>query len=180
MGYTTDFTGRFDLDRPLSPEHAAYLDKFSDTRRMQRDAKRTERRDDPVRAAVGLPVGVEGGYFIGAVGFAGQEEVGLFKRVPEANDIIEYNNPPKGQPGLWCQWVPTEDGRGIEWNGAEKFYAYVEWLRYLVEHFLTPWGYRLSGTVEWQGEESSDFGRIVVKDSVVTTAKGRRSFGKAR
>lgn len=171
MGYTTDFTGRFDLDRPLATEHAAYLAKFSDTRRMQRDATKTAKRPDPVRAAVGLPVGDDGGYFVGAIGFAGMDE----ERSVVANDILEFNNPPAGQPGLWCQWVPTEDGRGIEWNGTEKFYFYVEWLEYLIAHFLTPWGYSLSGVVEWQGEESSDSGRIIVKKNVVRTIKARRA-----
>ena len=28
MGYTTEFTGRFDLDKPLTPEHAAELAKY--------------------------------------------------------------------------------------------------------------------------------------------------------
>lgn len=70
-------------------------------------------------------------------------------------------------PGSWCQWVPTEDGTGIEWDGTEKFYSYTEWLEYLVEHFLKPWGLVLSGSVVWHGEESGDSGVIYAKDNRV-------------
>jgi hypothetical protein len=54
----------------------------------------------------------KGPYYTGA-GFRGQDD--------EA-DVTDYSHPPAGQPGLWCQWVPTDDGTGIEWDGGEKFY----------------------------------------------------------
>jgi hypothetical protein len=31
----------------------------------------------------------------------------------------------------YCQWIPTEDWAGIEWDGIEKFYRSKEWLVYL-------------------------------------------------
>jgi len=83
--------------------------------------------------------------------------------------VVDYNHPPQGQPGSWCQWVPTNDLTGIEWDGGEKFYEYVEWLTYLIENFLKPWGRVLSGEVEWEGEDRYDRGKIVVKDNVVTS-----------
>lgn len=159
MGYTTDFEGNFDLNKQLSAEHSQYLRQFSETRRMARDAKKAEKMPDPVRLAVGLPIGPEGAYFVGGTGCAGQDR--------DAS-IIEYNNEPYGQPGLWCQWVPTRDDRGIEWNGTEKFYNYVEWLQYLITHFLGPWGYVVNGRVSWRGEDHSDVGVLVVKNNVVT------------
>lgn len=154
MGYSTDFTGRFDLDRPLTPEHAAYLRKFAETRRMKRDPAKLP--PDPTRDAVGLPVGPEGAYFVG-----GQED--------DAS-VVDHNNPPDGQPRLWCQWVPTADNAGIEWDGGEKFCHYVAWLEYLITHFLAPWGYRVNGAVAWDGEDSDDRGTITVRDNVVSTA----------
>ena len=158
MGYTTDFEGSFKLDRPLTVAHKVYLDQFAETRRMKRDAAKTEKRDDPVRLAVGLPVGEEGAYFVGEGGFAGQDN---------GSDVLNHNVSPEGQPGLWCKWVPNEAGTAIEWSGAEKFYDYVEWIAYLIEHFLEPWGYKVNGVVEWDGEESDDKGRIHVKDNMV-------------
>lgn len=82
--------------------------------------------------------------------------------------LIDLGDPRKGQPGLWCQWVPTEDGKFIEWDQGEKFYDYVEWMAYLIEQFLEPWGYRLSGEVEWQGEEGADQGKIELDNNRLT------------
>lgn len=36
-------------------------------------------------------------------------------------------------------------------------------LEYLVEHFLKPWGYELSGSVIWYGEEPGDSGVLYAK-----------------
>lgn len=78
-----------------------------------------------------------------------------------------------GFPGFYCQWVPTVDGDGIEWDGNEKFYEYVEWLEYIIKHFIEPWGLKLNGEVEWQGESNDDRGLIVVVDNEVSTKTGR-------
>lgn len=71
-------------------------------------------------------------------------------------------------PGYYCQWVVDDLGR-LEWDGGEKFYEYVEWLRYLVVTFFEPWGYTLEGKIRWRGEEFNDNGTIFVADNVVTT-----------
>lgn len=163
MGYTTEFTGRFNLNKPLTEEHYNFLKQFNETRRMKRDASKTRKRPDPIRKAVGLAVGLEGGYFVGETGYSGQDR---------GSDVIDGNSPPEGQPGLWCKWMPSEDRLGIEWDGVEKFYDYTEWLRYLIEHFLAPAGYVLEGEVEWQGEEPDDIGKIVVKNNEVTALEG--------
>lgn len=44
----------------------------------------------------------------------------------------------EGQPGYWCDWEPCWDGCCFAYNGAEKFYGSVAWLRYLIDHFLKP------------------------------------------
>ena len=74
-----------------------------------------------------------------------------------------------------CQWRLTElaDGRWVlEWDGEEKFYDYVRWLRFLVSRFFAPWGISLSGEIEWQGEDDSDCGKIVVAKSAVRVLRG--------
>jgi len=113
---------------------------------------------NPVREAVGLPIGREGGYFVGADGFAGQDH---------HTSVKDYNEPPAGQPGLWCRWVPNEDGSALVWDEVEKFYYYVEWIEYLIEHFLRPWGLILDGEMTWQGEEDSDRGTLRIRNNVV-------------
>jgi hypothetical protein len=164
MGYTTDFDGKFNLDRPLSPEHSTYLTKFAQTRRMQRNTAKAATLPDAVREAAGLPIGEQGGYFVGATDFMGQEPT---------PDVTDGNHPPTGQPGLWCQWIPTEDGSAIEWDGGEKFYDYTDWIIYLITHFLKPWGYVLNGAVDWQGEERGDIGRILIVNNAVSIKAGK-------
>ena len=158
MGYTTDFRGEFELDKTLKEEHKAYLIKFSGTRRMIRDPNKADQLPDGVRLNVGLPIGEGGQYFVGGGGFAGQDKDG---------SILNYNSSYGEQPGLWCKWAPNEEGTAIEWDGGEKFYDYVEWVRYIVEHFIIPWGYTLNGTVEWQGEDSADTGKIHINNNVI-------------
>jgi hypothetical protein len=146
----------------IKPEHAAYLTAFSNTRRMKRDAKEAEKFPDPVRLAVGLPIGKEGGYFVGGSGFKGQND--------DAS-VLDHNRPPSGQPGLWCQWIPDRYGRAIVWDRGEKFYDYVEWLQYLIKHFLKPWGYVLNGEVQWRGEDRDDRGVIAVSANDVKSVR---------
>jgi hypothetical protein len=72
-----------------------------------------------------------------------------------------------GRPCVYCQWIPTDDGEGIEWDGGEKFYSWLEWLQHIVEHHLKPWGYILSGEVRWRGADFEDAGVIYVKDNMI-------------
>jgi hypothetical protein len=158
MGYTTDFAGSFRLDKPLTTAHAAYLVQFSETRRVKRDPERAARLPDPLRIAAGLPIGNDAGYFVGGVGEFGQDD---------DESVVDPNEPPDGQPGLWCGWTVGEDEQSIEWNGVEKFYNYVQWLEYLITHFLAPWGYTLNGEVRWEGEDEQDRGVIRVENDDV-------------
>jgi hypothetical protein len=118
MGYTTEFEGRFELDRPMSEETAAALAAFAD----ERHGGNTE--------------------------------------------------PFEGMPGFWCDWVPTADRRGIEWNGAEKFYRYTEWLGLIIARFLAPAGLVLNGSVRWRGEDFDDVGTLTVIDNDVEAHPG--------
>jgi len=155
MGYTTDFEGRFNLDKPLNDELCDFLVKLNETRRMSRK----------------LPdkYGVEGEFFVDGGGDWGQDR---------EDNIIDYNSPPANQPGLWCKWIPTKDRHGIEWDGAEKFRHYVEWLEYIIKNFLKPNNYILNGTVKWQGERYDDAGIIEVKNNTVRTSNALGKYFK--
>jgi len=137
--------------------------------------------------------GKDGEYFAREDGNSGQVE---------DNSILDYNLPPgqaeytgggddfskrwaenqkrikEGvcQPGLWCQWVVSDDGENLEWDGEEKFYEYIAWLKYLINHFFSKWGLVLNGEVEWEGEDSQDRGKIVVKDNVVKVLRGEITY----
>lgn len=155
----------------LEEKHVKYLKAFSESRRMRRNSLIAEKLRDPKRISVGLPIGKEGEYFVGGRGFFGQDD---------DDSVVDHNKPPITQPGLWCQWVPSEDGTSIQWDGGEKFYKYVEWLKYLIKNFLSPWGYELNGRVEWEGEERSDTGAIFVDGNIVMVTPSNRTFGGRR
>lgn len=169
MGYTTDFEGVFTIEPPLNAEQVAYLKAFSSTRRMRRNVAATATRADPRRVAVGLPVGADGSFFVGERGICGQEH---------GPDILDYNKPPAGQPGLWCQWEPSDEGNLLSWDGGEKFYHYTEWLAYLIKYFFAPWGKSVNGVVGWQGEDPGDTGQIRVTKNVIETRVGKVTYGK--
>jgi len=173
LGYSTDFEGRFSITPALRPEHAAYLARFCTTRRMKRDEGITARFPDPEREAVGLPVGVEGGFYVGSAGLA--QETRNSAKDWRNFGVLDPSQPPKGQPSLCCQWIPNQAGTALEWDQIEKFYGYQEWLQYLIDSFLQPWRYTVAGRVTWQGEDEDDFGILEVANHVV-----RAEFGHTR
>jgi hypothetical protein len=154
MGYSTTFTGQVDVVPPLSPEERSYLLKFSRTRRMLRR---------------------KGPYFVDGSGFMGQGD---------DPDVINHNEPPHGQPGLWCQWIPNPEGTGIVWDQNENFYDADKWMLYLIQHFLAPkanaiglvpgivGGHILNGEIGAQGEEGGDIWTLVVSNNKVFVREG--------
>lgn len=163
MGYTTSFTGSVSCTPSLNTAQVAYLKKFAQTRRMKRDENKAGTLSDPIREAVGLPLGAQAEYFVGGLGLYGQDG---------DSSVVNFNTKPSTQPGLWCRWEPTDNGKRIRWNNAEKFYDYVEWLHYLNENFLKEWGITINGAIKWKGENTSDRGVIVATNGRIETLKG--------
>lgn len=146
MGYTTEFSGTIKLNKKLDKATHEFLVKFNQTRRMARN--------------VDKKYGVEGEFYVDGKGAFGQDC---------DSTVIDSNRPPKTQPGLWCQWVPTDDGMGIVWDGSEKFYSSAEWMVYIIDKILAPKGYVCNGTIEAQGEDTSDHWYLIVNNNVVST-----------
>jgi hypothetical protein len=148
---------------PATEEQIKYINTFSGTRRMKRDVNALMTL---YKGKHGLNenYGIEGEFFCKEDGNCGQN-----------NDasVLDHNTPAKTQPGLWCQWVLNENGTELEWDGGEKFYAYIDWLKYLIENFFEKWGIKLNGEIKWQGEDNGDVGKIIVRDNKVSIAKIR-------
>ncbi|MDI6976083.1 hypothetical protein [Serratia sp. Se-RSBMAAmG] len=165
MGYNTDFSGAFALTPALNEKQVAYLKAFSESRRMKRDAHKCSHISDPLREAVGLPVGIDGEFcvFSAADGNLGQNK---------DSSILDYNHPANTQPyySLWCKWEPSQDGTKIQWDGAEKFYEYTEWIKYINENFLKRWGITINGEVKWRGEDFDDVGIIYAQNGHIFTS----------
>lgn len=163
MGYTTDFEGRIEIIPPLNAEEITFLREFNGTRRMHWK---------------------QGPYYIHKV----EGEIKDFGQAWDHPDVIDNNREATGQPGLWCQWKPTEDGTAIEWDGGEKFYHSVEWMQYLIDHFIgaSPRArpalqflrsHVLNGEIEAQGEDRNDRWKLVVKNNVASKIEGHVVYG---
>jgi hypothetical protein len=179
MGYTTEFAGSVNISPALSAERTEYINRFSDTRRMKRNVNTLVSLyggkygleslvpligDGTPTVNGALTYGFEGEFFARDDGNCGQ-----------SNDasIIDFNTQPSTQPSLWCQWVISPKGDTLEWDGGEKFYNYVEWLKYVIKNFIEPTGSVCNGQFEWRGEDWSDMGVIIVKDNKVTAKQAK-------
>jgi len=117
---------------------------------------------DPLREKVGLPK--KSMYFVGD----GESRYG-FDPEDQPHTVLDHNNPDVGVPSLWCHWtVETQEEQSrLFWDGAEKFYEYIRWLQFLNERFFKPWGLKLSGTIQWRGEEWGDTGSVTMRNGVL-------------
>jgi hypothetical protein len=106
MGYSTDFLGHLEIEPPLNEAEIDYLSAFFASRRCWR-------RGDPYD----VPGNPRAENLDGAWG-------------ERSNECAA------GQPNLWCDWTVDWDGCCLTWNGTEKSYSMVAWLRYLLDHFL--------------------------------------------
>jgi len=109
MGYSTDFEGVITIEPPLNPAEFRYLLAFARTRHMHRE---------------------QGPFYVEFESNTSNEfsEVGVYNT----------NIPPPGQPSLWCDIEPSEDGTKLFWNGSEKTYEFDKWVDYLITRFLKP------------------------------------------
>ena len=189
MGYSTIFNGELKLSRPATETEMNYINKFSGTRRVKRDVNKLMQmfngeygHPTPINNTPEGIYGNDGAYFIGGKGFAGQDHdesvIGgstppgqlTYKELDELGKSWSHNNKlsEEGlcQPGLWCQWI-LRDEETLAWDEGEKFYEYINWLKYLINHFFAKWGIELNGEIYWDGEDCEDKGLIVVENNNV-------------
>ena len=158
MGYTTKFKGAVNFDREVDSWLVDYINKFSSIRHMVLSVSRIksffhEWKDLCFKGNIGE----YGQYFLGIEDYD-------FRNPSMC--IVDSQRPPKGCPGLYCQWVIKDNQ--LVWKGDEKFYDYEEWLEYLIWNFFEPEGYFLNGDIRWQGENIEDSGIIHVMNNIVT------------
>lgn len=140
MSYTIEYTGRINLDKPLAEDLAKFLHDFAKTRHYHRAWKPEEEN---------------GRWFVDPEGklepdFNDKEYHDVLYANPydhekrkafefEKYGCVDLNEVNPGMPSFYCQWIPTEDCQGIEWDGGEKFYSAEKWLKYIIENYLKPW-----------------------------------------
>jgi len=110
------------------------------------------------------------------------------------DEVLNHNGSDPDQPGLWCQWIPSDDGTEIMWDDGEKFYYSAEWMAYIVR-LLSDKAYiqahinedprlknftcdhKVNGEIYCDGEESDDNWKIKVTDNVVETIEAKTIYG---
>ena len=158
MGYTTWFEGELTPNKPFKKEFVNYINAFSAKRHEPRDVEIIKRSDpDWAKHCLDGNLGPYGMYYVGSF-----------------NEGIVDLSSAKGYtcPGYWCEWFINERTGAVEWNGAEKFYEYTDWLIFLIENFFEPAGYILNGEFIWIGEDSEDRGKISVVNNKVSEFLG--------
>lgn len=172
MGYTIKYSGRFNLNKSLTDDQAKFLRDFAATRHYSRAWKEDEENG---KWFVDPDCKFEPDFFNDKE----YEKVLYAKpynhKKRKAYELekwgcADYSEVNPGMPSFYCQWVPTEDMMGIEWDGGEKFYNAKEWLEFIIENYLKPWGYVLNGQVEYkygENEYPSEFGFLIIKDNIV-------------
>lgn len=99
------------------------------------------------------------------------------------SDLAAYNRTAPGSPGLWCPWTCCTTGCCLHWDGVEKPYAPLEWLRYVIDTFLRPgaalrrdpqarglgltFDHVLDGMVVGERRETAELFALVVRRNVV-------------
>jgi hypothetical protein len=154
---TTDFVGHVDIEPGLNQDEMEYLTAFSLSRRFDRP---------------------EGPYAVPA------NPMAVLETERDTVDVATYNRVAPGQPELRCQWVPSLEGCCLTFDGNEKFYRPVEWMCYLIQHFLKPgavasrsglpafehftFDHRLDGTIVGCRRDNKELFAIQVRANRVT------------
>lgn len=155
MSYTYDLFGKLSVSPPLNADQVAYIQEFSGSYR-HKFAPKWQSWPNPLREAVGLPVGIEGEYISSSMG-SGSDFI---------DNCMEVDtNTPNNQPSFQCCWTANTKGTALQWNKLRRTFEPVPWLNYMIEHFFTPWGVTLNGKVECHGEEFDDRTLIVVTNN---------------
>lgn len=86
----------------------------------------------------------------------------LLRRSAEADWCLP-GTPRAGAPDTPCEYALGPDGWLVADNDGLKFLKHGPWLRWLVERWFKPRGYRLCGVIEWRGDEWDDIGAYKVE-----------------
>lgn len=112
------------------------------------------------------------------------EEGPYFIRGVDRYTLAPRSKPAEGKPGLYCGFAPDEDGRVLESNEDGKTYGAIEWVQYLIDHFLKPgaiastsgdpqfadfqFNHVLHGELKAQGDDPDDMWLLKVVENRVT------------
>lgn len=115
--------------------------------------------------------------------FTGAVKLSRKLTMAEAKELLDIAESGDSQKftgiNAYFQWVPADTMEHIVWDGNEKFYKYVEQLKWLCGDWLEQRGITANGELYWQGEETGDTGVLSVVGNVVTAIPNSKPTGKS-
>lgn len=90
MGYDTSFEGAFTFNRELDDKIYETLRGLATSRRVMRKVRQSDGH------------GVDGELYL----------------KDDLWHVVDKDEPPRTQPSLYLQWIPTEDRKQLKWDGS--------------------------------------------------------------
>ena len=158
MGYTTYFEGGFSFNKKISNRLKDYINGFANTRHMLYNTEKIKKDYEFYRIFTYDGNLGENGCLINDT----KRLLDGFK----SEYVLDYNN--NGVcPSLWAQWIVSDDGTELVWDGGEKFYEYDKWLVFYINNFFKKEDIILNGVSYYFGEDSQDAGFLIVDNNKV-------------
>lgn len=156
MGYDTNFDGSIDIQPALSKELTDYIRQFSNIRHFKRDISKIHELNGGLGLSFclnGNP-GEDGCFYIGN---------------DLKTDLVSVSND-EVLDGLsyWCDFTVKPDGTKILWTQAGKTRCGLEWVTFMINHLIAPFGHVCNGKFECQGDNFDDKWEICVENNEVT------------
>jgi len=152
------YDGAMYLRGQLTKAQSDYLYSFSARSHLRHDENYLGK--DPLREAVGLPLGVQGAYFTGTF---------IDRGGPQYDEVVV------GQPSEWCDIEYHKDLNALVWDGTSGGGYIRQWLEYIRDHFLNLWGYQIDGALYWRDNEK-DFGTIRCEEGIFSVHPGETIY----
>jgi len=115
--------------------------------------------------------------------FTGAVKLSRKLTMAEAKELLDIAESGDSQKftgiNAYFQWVPADTLEHIVWDGNEKFYKYVEQLKWLCGDWLEQRGITANGELYWQGEETGDTGLLSVVENKVSETPNSKPSGKS-
>ena len=154
------FQGAFNLTPALSSAQTSYLQAFLAVQHGFWPLKYVRQQSDPVREAVGLPLGADAAYY------TGHHSNGLKGRHPFIDKYNTISPGPGNQPHCGnCPWQLSPDDRQLVPDKKKLAAMPLKWLGWLVKYIFTPWKINVTGVASYDDPCTSQEGKIVAESS---------------
>lgn len=163
MSYKVTFEkGGFSFNSLPEKDLKNFINNFSKSKHVLRNPKNILKKKSWRNYSFFGDIGEDGEYY------SNPRENDFYDGDKE-HSILDFNAPPVTQPSCWCNWVIKNNQ--LTWNGNSDFDNFAEWLDYLIDNFFKPRGYELNGKLNYQGEDSDDYGYVSIDKNIVTLGR---------